>query len=457
MKPEAHNEPWVTARFEVTSDRKARGLDVVSMISKNATRFLTNSIAKSALSLYVVQLTKYVIPLVAVPFLTRVLRPDGWGLVVFTQSFGMWLSLVMEYGFSLSATRDVSRNSADQDALSTIVCGVMGAKVVLGIVLAIVVGVTGLAMPLLREHPRYLLLAWLIAVAQGLSPLWYFQGLERMHLPALLNVASRLVSTILVFLVVDGADDGWKVLAYEAGAGFISSGLAVFMMYREVSFGLPNLAEIGTALRRGWSMFFFRGAVSLYTTSNTIILGLFVPPTVVGFYAGAERISRSVIGLMTPISQVVFPRISRLVVQDPVRAVRLGKLSLLLMGVLGIGMGCMLALGSEALVQLFFGAGYEAAVPLLRLLALLVPIVALSNVLGIQWMLPHGLDRLFNIIIAIAGLINIMLAFVLVPVLGPLGMVYAVIISEGFVTMSMCAVLCKRGLMPVGGWQKNES
>src|SRR5512134_3862244 len=99
-------------------------------------RYLGHPIVRNALSLYGVQAAEMLLPLIAVPYLARVLRPEGWGLVVFAQSFAGWLSLLLEYGFNLSATREIARHRDRPAELTRIISGVTGAVVLLALLSA---------------------------------------------------------------------------------------------------------------------------------------------------------------------------------------------------------------------------------------------------------------------------------------------------------------------------------
>ena len=85
-------------------------------------------------------------------------------------------------------------------------------------------------------------------------------------------------------------------------------------------------------------------------------------------------------------------------------------------------MGALLALAAPTVVALLLGPGYEDAVPVLRVLALLVPIIAVGTVLGLFWALPFGRDRVLLLVTATAGLVNVALVVVLVPRMAALGM-----------------------------------
>jgi PST family polysaccharide transporter len=202
-------------------------------------------------------------------------------------------------------------------------------------------------------------------------------------------------------------------------------------------------------LRLGWSMFLFQGALSFYTVGNGFILGLFGSPSVVGYYVGAEKISKAFATLLFPITQAVFPRISHLAGHARGEAAQLARTSLLLVGSAGCMMGLLIFVGAPILVRLLLGPGFENAVVVLRILALLPPLVALSNVLGIQWMLALRLDRLVNAIVISACFLNVSLALILVPHYLQVGMAVAVVASEALVAFGLYTVLRLRHLDPL--------
>jgi PST family polysaccharide transporter len=410
---------------------------------------LRHKLVQNALSLYGVQIATYVIPLVTVPYLARVLGVAGWGLVAIAQGFGSYVGILGEYGFSLSATREVARHRDDTNKLAQILSGVLGAKLMLVAASFPLALVAGRCVPVFREHPALLWAGMFWALAQGFSVMWYFQGLERMRLVATLDISAKILATAGVFLLVRRPEDGWRVLVLQ-GCGFlISAAIGLTMVYRELPFRLPSWKGSWEALRMGWSMFLFRSSVSLYTAGNAFILGLFVSPEFVGYYAGAEKISRAFLGILNPISQTLYPRLSHLVSHAQDRAARLARISIGIMGGAGAVIGALVFLLAPIIVHMVLGAHFAPAVGVLRVLALLVPLVAIGNVLGIQWMLPLGMDRAFNSIVLLAGVINLSLALLLAPLYTDMGMAWAVVIAETFVSATMYLVLRSRKLDPL--------
>lgn len=404
---------------------------------------MANPMARNAAALYGLQLADYLVPMATLSYLARALGKEAWGEVLYAQGFAMWLTLLFEYGFQLSATREIARAGGEKGALGEIVSGVAGASVLLtvGSLGAALAGLA--AIEVFQGRPSYLWLAWGIALTTGVRPLWYFQGLEKMEWPALWNGISRVAGAGALFVFVHSADDAYWVLALQ----LIGSGAVMVAMwqrvYREVPFRRPDLAAATGALRQGWRLFLFRSAVSLYTTANTVLLGWFVAPAGVTAYAAPERLIKAGQGLIWPLSQVLYPRMNRLAASDGAEAARMARMALGVIGGGGLAAGLATAAAAPWIVRWLFGAGYEEAVGVLRLLALLLPLVAASNVLGIQWMLPQGMDGVFNRIILTAGVVNVGLACVLAPAMGAWGMALAVVLAEALVLTGQAVAIAR--------------
>jgi PST family polysaccharide transporter len=283
--------------------------------------------------------------------------------------------------------------------------------------------------------------------------MWYFLGLERMRFPSIVNLTARIAYTGLIFVFVTSPDKGWMILALQGISSTVVAVVLFVSMYRDVPWNTPNTARGMAALRMGWSMFLFRSAVSLYTTANTFILGLFVPPAVVSFYGGAERSNKAAQAFMQPLSLALFPRMSHLITSNLARAAQVARHTLLLFGGLALVIGASIAMLAPLLIRIVLGPGYGPAVPVFQVLAILLPLIAISNVLGVQWMWPLGMDRAVNRIIMSAGLLNIVLAVWLAPRYGAVGIAWAVVMAESFVTLAQAVVLHRSGK---AFWQKVE-
>ncbi len=397
------------------------------------------------MSLYGAHVAGVVLSLVAIPYLARVLRPEGWGVVVFAQSFAGLLTLILEYGFYLSATREIARHRDEEDRIAEIVADVQAAKAILLATVTVIAVVSSRAIPLFREHPAHLTFAWLLAAAQGFSPFWFYQGVERPTYPALTEAASKGVATLLILSFVRDAGDGARVLAIYGGAAFCWSVVANAFIYRTVRVARPRVRSGARMLRRTFRLFVFRAASGSWVAANSFLLGSLADPRTVAFYGGAERLIRGALNGIHPATQAIYPRVSRLMVSDRAGASQLLGVSLLCVGGLGLVIGMAAFISAPWLVRVFLGAGYEDAIPVLRMLAVVAPVVGASTVLGLQWALPAGLDRPYFRLVVAGAVLNIVLAVPLIGRFGSIGMASAVIAAETTVLAGLCVLAAVYG------------
>lgn len=410
-------------------------------------RIFSNRIAQNAAALYAVQILSYMLPLISLPYLARVLEPPSFGLVAFAQSFANWLAVVGEYGFNYSATRSIARLRDRKEAVAGIVMSIMGAKVLLVLGMVILTAIAWFAIESFRTHTALAFWALMIAVAATLSPLWYFQAIERTWVVAILEGFIRLGHLIGIFIFVRSPEDTWVALAVQAVAYGLATIIELWLMYREIPLKVPNLSMSWVALRVSWSLFLARASDSFYTSANGVILGLLTSPIQVGFFENGNRLVRPGLSILWPLAQAIYPRVNHLIKRDAGAAMRLSRLAL--WATVGVGLvgGVLLAALAPILVTLLFGEQYKASIPVLQVMALLLPIVGFGYSLSMQYMFPRQMDREVMYSVLSASVLNLVLALILAPRMGALGMAIAVVSAEAWAAGFRFVVLKLRKIL----------
>ena len=414
----------------------------------NLKKHLRNGFVHNVIALYGVQASTYALPLLTFPYLARVLGPSGWGIVVFAQAIGTVIASVVEYGFDISASRETSRQRNEPERLSALISGVLGAKFLLAV---LCIGGALVSRPFTHHVAPSLALFWastIWGVCQGINMLWYFQGLERMRLASILEVGGKVLATLSIFVLVHKPDDGWKVMASQCVGCVVAHGVTVVLAYREVGFRWPTPTSVWNALRFGGSMFLFRAVQGLSGSINGLILGSVAPVAALGEYSGAERITRVFQQGMWPVNQALYPKLTHQKQNDPNRAIKTVKLSLLLLGALGLVFGLIIFLGAPLLVHLILGPAFKNSVPVLRVFSLWIPLVGLCTVMIFQLLLPNHLDKQFNFVNVTAALLGIVSTLLLAPRYKALGVAWSAVTVQLYTLLAFSLVAWRAGLNP---------
>lgn len=397
------------------------------------------------LSLYGVQIGTAVLPLITVPYVARVLGPANWGLGAFFTAFGLWISVIVEYGFNLSSSRRIARAQSDGTALDEIVASILGAKLLLVTVSSVVIAVALAFVPVLGRHPGLLSWTLLYAAALGFSPFWYFQGVERMVPAAILELTTRGAAAGATFLVVRGPDDLGRWLALQSIAAAVCTFASLLWMFREVPLHRPRLSASLAALRGGWNMTVFRASTTLSTTISTLILGLTAPAAVVGYFAGAEKIARAQVALFIPLSQAIYPRITALAAADGRQARSLASKGIAASAIGAVLVALLGAAVAPEVVSLALGPKFAKAVVPFRVLQFLVPLAVVRNTIGMSYLLPAGQERSAGLWVISGFGANVLLALCLTSSAGAAGMAWIALGSESLVLAGYLISLVRAG------------
>ena len=176
-------------------------------IFDNYKRLSGNNLVKNTSMLYLLNIAKVLFPFLTFPYLTRVLSVDSYALVAYVRAAMQYLQLWVDFGFILSATKNIVRAGKDLNLISHIVSDTMLARFLLAVVGAGITAVLCVFIPLLHQN---ILFTWLSYGAVFLSCFmvdYLFRGLEKMHAVTLCFVTMKGISTVLTFVFVHADRD----------------------------------------------------------------------------------------------------------------------------------------------------------------------------------------------------------------------------------------------------------
>ena len=422
-----------------------------------SSKFKTPDLRGNVVALGIFQASNYLIPLILLPYLTRVLGAEAFGKVIFAQALMAYMLLIIDYGFSWSATREISVARNNPKELSRIFMSTWMAQWLLFAMVGVALILLLLFVERLRlDAPLYA--AAMLSVLGGLLlPLWFFQGLEHFKAVAVFQILIRFLAIVPIFVFVTVPEHAVRVLLAQGCMSVIGGLAALYWIknHRLVDWHIPEAKDIRSSLNRGASLFGSRLSISFYTNLIPLVLGWVAGPVALAFFSVADKLRVAGQSLMGPLSQALYPRISHLVNEDKQAAFALIKTSALVTLILAGSASAILWLLADVLIILIAGDSFKQAVEILRWLAALPLIIGFSNLLGVQIMLAKSMSKPFNTILGVAAGLSVVLVWPLSYLFAGVGAAATLLIVEFFVTLCMSAYLWKKGYLANHLW-RNE-
>ena len=401
---------------------------------------------KNFVSLVILQGANYILPLVTLPYLVRVLGVANFGLLAFATAFVYYFNVIVEYGFNLSATRDISIHKEDTARINEIVNRVFTTKIYLFIAVAFVFLSAVFGFEQLRQNALIYSLTFGTILGQMLFAQWFFQGIEEMQYITFLNIFSKVLYTLGVFLFVRLQEDVWLVPLLNLVSTVLVGAVSVWLLI--FKYGLrPRLSGLDTVIeeiKSGWHIFSAQLFTLIYTNSVIVILGIFSNATVVGYYAIADRVVKIVVSIFGPFQGAFYPYINKVIAASHTEAVsKLRRLTLYAAVAMGIASVAIFFL-AKYIVFLIAGAYIAESERILRILAPLPLVLTLAKIFSFNYLISFGYKEFLPKIYFATAIVSIVSFLIVVPTYQAVGMAYCVLSSEVFATVYMYRVVKKR-------------
>lgn len=404
----------------------------------------SNDIFQNGVWLYLLQFFNTIIPLFTLPYITRVLGAEYYGLFSAALNFITYFQVVVEYGFGLSATREVVKIKEDKNAVNRLFCTVIYSRLILLFLCAVALGIICL---ISQDYDKVLCLLVLSYCLLGycFQQNWLFQGMLEMKYISIINIIARTTSTVLIFIFVHNRSDIFLYCFLYAISPLISGLLGYAIARRRYALTLITLSikEIGYGLKSGWYVFTTQFSAKVLNIIGITFLGWFTSNFDVGIYSAINKISNLIVLLWMPISQILYPVSSKRLSESFadgiqfVNRMRKGFLTLFGTGIL------VASVFSKNLVRIAFGREYASFYYLLIPQLFFVIIAINNNFWGSQILLGGGHDKEYSRCFHKSVVVTIMINFVFIRLWGVNGAAFCSLVSEAFLSILLYASIRK--------------
>lgn len=348
-------------------------------------------IIENFFSISLLNAISHLISFFVIPYLVSVLGFEMYGAYFFMYTIAMYIKLFGMYGFYLSVTRIVSIHRDDKERINEIFNATLFSRILLTAVASVIVGIAVFA---LMEKDDILMFLFSLGIVFGdvFIPTWLFQGMEEMRYVTVVNVVSKIVFAVLIFVLIKEQGDYIYVLVLNS-CGYIAAGILsmiiAFKCYR-LNFALPRWSVVKELFKDGWHIFVSNIGMELYRNSNGFLLGVLVGDTANGIFSSVEKVVKVGQVIINALPMAIFPHASRMFHGENVSE-SVAKLSKML---------------RVSFVLLFFVAVVFACSP--RLVVWYLPELDYNIAKYLVWLMsPVVLFGCLNYIIGVVGLINL--------------------------------------------------
>jgi PST family polysaccharide transporter len=356
-------------------------------------------------SLSILQTFTYILPLLTLPYLVRVLGSEKFGLVVFAQAFIIFFNILVDYGFNLSATREISVNRENKEKLTEIFSSVMSIKFILIGISFTILSIIIFSFENFSNNIDLYYLTFLWVIGQALFPIWYFQGLEKMKYITIVHITSKLIFTIAIFIFIQNEAD-YILVPILNGLGFIIGGiLSLWIVHKDFNqkFQIQSFKILIIYFKDSSQFFLSRLSSVGYSNVNTFLAGILLSPVFVTYYYLADKAVSVILTLFSPIVQTIYPYLAK-----KYNFVFLVKLVSILMAVslLVVSLGYLF---SDLISIILLGEINDIFKNLFYVILPIVPISILYIMLGAPLLLARGYKKEFNLSIIYGFVIHLLL------------------------------------------------
>jgi len=389
------------------------------------------------LSLSVLQAANYILPLITFPYLVRVLGVEKFGLLAFATATISYFQIITDYGFNLTATRDISIHRQNKDKLTEIFSSVMTIKFILMIISFVLLVILVSSLELFRKDAIIYYCTFGLVIGQVLFPVWFFQGIEEMKYITYLNIGVRLFFTISVFVVIKERGDFWIVPVLSVAGSIIGGIFALWVVRKNfhIRFKPQSLVSLIYYAKEGLSIFISSFGINIYISSNTFILGFITDNTIVGYYSIAEKIILAVRGIAGMIFQATYPYACTLE-KNKEKLKFFFKNLFIPAGGLFFFLGILMFIFDDWIIRQISGKVIVEASIVLRLLSM-VPFIVLINIPAYQSLLIYNLKKRYTAILVSGAILNITMNTILCNFFQATGTALSVLITEIFITLAL--------------------
>ena len=373
------------------------------------------------------------LPILTIPYVSRVLGPTGIGINAFTNSIVQYFVLFGTLGMTMYGNREVAYQRDQPKKLSNLFWELS----LLRFITTVIATMVYIAFIILSgEYQLFYLIQGLFLVANAVDVSWFFQGLEEFRITVLRNTLVKIVSLISIFVLVRTRDDLWLYVLILSGSQVLGNLTLLPYLKRYITWPHWSGLTLKRHFRPTIEMFVPQIATQVYLQLNKTMLGALIGVQASGFYDNSDKIVKIILAVVTATGTVLLPHSAHSYSQGRYDIIETSlDRSMHFILLLAFALATGLAGVAPLFTHVFFGKGFSPVADLLIIESIVIVLVGISNAVGVQYLLPTDQLKTFTTSVIFGALVNIVLNLPLILLFQSDGAMVATVLSELLVTV----------------------
>lgn len=367
-----------------------------------------------------------------VPYLVFVLGASEYGRIGIAQAVVSWISVIVDYGFNFTATREISTSRNNPQKVNAIFWEVISIKALFTFLAFIfLLSITTFYQPLKAER-NLMLLGFAMVFGQAILPDWFFQGMEDMKYISLVSSIPKALAVIGILFIIHSPSQTESAMLIISGSYIVSglAGLVFAISVFKIYWVRPNIFNLKAQIKNGFHVFSTSVQGQIITGSSILVIGLVTDKATTGVYTAIEKLIRGILVLSQPFLKSIYPMACQKFAESwPVGLAFLAKFLKKIECLVFLLSMIFMIFGSQ-IVSLIYGKGYYQYGYILLGLAPWIILNINTNFLGIQYLVASGNAGAYNRSFSLACLTSLILYLALAPVFQEKGVIAAVLGGE---------------------------
>lgn len=387
--------------------------------------------------LLLLQIAGYVFPLITMPYLARVIGADGFGKIAFASAVVVWVQTISDWGFNMTATRDIAQNRADKEKVSKIFSNVLWARCLLTVFSGVLLLLAVSVIPYFRSNAAIILLTFLLVPGYISFPDWFFQAIEKMKYITIFNLIIKLIFTTSVFIFIHDRED-YLMQPLLTTIGYLVCGIgALYLILNRWGYTLykPEYKEILNTIKGSSDVFLNNLMPNLYNSFSVMLLGFFGGTAANGLFEGGSKFPTILFNFQSVLSRTFFPFLSR----RPEKHGFYAKLNICTALIASILLICI----SPWIIKVMLGDEFERSVIVMQILSFSIIFLAMDYAYGTNYLIIHHKEKPLRNLTIYSSIIGMCISIPLVYYYTYIGAAITVFLCRGMLGFG-AFILAKR-------------